>query len=50
MTPENILNAFQQLTIPSNREKIINDLTEADKLWLPHGKDAAQIIAQHIQQ
>ena len=50
VTPENILNAFQQLTIPSNREKIINDLTEADQLWLPHGKDAAQIIAQHIQQ
>ena len=50
VTPENILNAFQQLTIPSNREKIINDLTEADKLWLPHGIDAAQTIAQHIQQ
>lgn len=49
-TAENILNAFQQLTIPSNRDKMITDLCTADKLWLPHQEDAAKIIAQHINQ
>ena len=49
-TAENILNAFQQLTIPSNRDKMITDLCAADKLWLPHQEDAAKIIAQHINQ
>ena len=49
-TAENILNAFQRLTIPSNRDKMITDLCAADKLWLPHQEDAAKIIAQHINQ
>ena len=49
-TAENILNAFQQLTIPSNRDKMITDLCAADKLWLPHQEDAAKIIAQHVNQ
>ncbi len=45
---ENILNAVQQLTIPSVRQKMINELTQADNLWRrPDGAPAA-IIADGV--
>ncbi len=43
-TVENILNAFQQLTIPSVREKMIYQLKLADSIWLrPEGEPSALI-------
>ncbi|MFQ6702884.1 MAG: lipid-A-disaccharide synthase [Alphaproteobacteria bacterium] len=47
-TVENIMNAVQQLTIPSKREKMISDLETADKLWLPDLHGAASVIADGI--
>lgn len=47
-TVENIMNAVQQLTIPSKREKMISDLETADKLWLPDSHGAASVIADGI--
>lgn len=45
---ERILDAFQQLTIPSVREKIIKDLKSADALWRkPDGAPSA-LIAAHV--
>lgn len=45
---ENILNAVQQLTIPSVRQKMIKELTRADDLWRrPDGAPAA-IIADGV--
>lgn len=47
---ENILNAVQQLTIPSVRQKMTNELARADNLWRrPDGAPAA-IIADGIRQ
>lgn len=46
---ERILDAFQQLTIPSVREKIIKDLKSADTLWRkPDGAPSALIAANVI--
>ena len=43
-TVENILNEFQQLTIPSVREKMISQLKLADSIWLrPEGEPSALI-------
>ena len=43
-TAENVLNAVQQLTIPSVRQKMIADLESADNLWRrPDGVPAALI-------
>ena len=43
-TTENILNAVQQLTIPSVRKKMVDDLKTADDLWRrPDGAPAALI-------
>ncbi len=48
VTAERILDAFQQLTIPSVREKIIKDLKSADALWRkPDGAPSA-LIAAHV--
>ena len=45
-TAENVLDAVQQLTIPSVREKMITDLTAADNLWYrPDGAPCALIAA-----
>ena len=45
-TTENILNAVQQLTIPSVRKKMVDDLKTADDLWRrPDGAPAALIAA-----
>lgn len=47
-TVDNIMDAVQQLTIPSKREKMISDLESADKLWLPGANSAAAMIADCI--
>jgi lipid-A-disaccharide synthase len=47
-TVDNIMDAVQQLTIPSKREKMISDLESADKLWLPGKNGAATMIADGI--
>ncbi|MBR5153222.1 MAG: lipid-A-disaccharide synthase [Alphaproteobacteria bacterium] len=47
-TAENVLNAVQQLTIPSKREKMIRDLESADSLWRPDAGGAARLIANGI--
>lgn len=47
-TAENIVNEFQQLTIPSNRKKMTDALKSADQLWLKQDTDAAQLIANSI--
>lgn len=47
-TVDNIMDAVQQLTIPSKREKMISDLESADKLWLPGADGAASMIADGI--
>ena len=44
-TAENVLDAVQQLTIPSIRAKMIDDLKSADKLWQRSDGGAPQIIA-----
>ncbi|MBO5834167.1 MAG: lipid-A-disaccharide synthase [Alphaproteobacteria bacterium] len=45
---ENVLNAVQQLTIPSKREKMIADLVSADNLWLRPEGVASELIAQGV--
>ena len=47
-TVDNIMDAVQQLTIPSKREKMISDLESADNLWLPDAHGAASMIADGI--
>lgn len=47
-TVDNIIDAVQQLTIPSKRDKMIVALESADKLWLPGGANAAKMIADGI--
>lgn len=49
-TAENILDSIQQLTIPSNRKKMIADLTAADKMWRRDNGGASKLIAQGILQ
>ncbi len=47
-TAENILDAVQQLTIPSIREKMINDLKKADDLWCRTDGTPSVLIANEI--
>lgn len=47
-TAENVLDAVQQLTIPSIRAKMIEDLKSADKLWQRSDGGAPQIIAYDL--
>ena len=47
-TTDNIIDAVQQLTIPSLRERMIADLESADKLWCPGDCDASVLIADGI--
>lgn len=47
-TPENIINAVQQLTIPAKRDKMIKDLKSADNLWRKPDGVPAQLIADGI--
>ena len=43
-----VLNAFQNLTIPSRREKMIADLKSADKLWKKAHGGSCALIAEHL--
>ncbi len=47
-TTDNIIDAIQQLTIPSKRARMIADLESADKLWCPGNCDASVLIADGI--
>ena len=47
-TAENVLDAVQQLTIPSVRAKMISDLKSADTLWQKPDGAAAKLIANEI--
>ena len=43
-----VLNAVQNLTIPSQRDKMISDLKSADKLWKKARGGACSLIAEHL--
>ena len=47
-TAEKVLDAIQQLTIPSKRKKMITALQSADDLWRKSNGGAAQIIAADV--
>ena len=47
-TAYNVLDAVQQLTIPSKREKMIEELKSADKLWRLSDDGAGRLIADGI--
>ncbi len=47
-TAENVINAVQQLTIPSVRDKMIDQLKSADNMWHHTDGDACQLIAKNI--
>lgn len=47
-TVENVVNAVQQLTIPSKREKMIDELRGADELWRRPQGTAGELIADGI--
>ena len=47
-TSENVLDAVQQLTIPSVRDKMITDLKSADELWQKSDGVASKLIADRI--
>lgn len=49
VTAENIVSAVQHLTIPSVREKMIEDLRSADKLWRRSDGAATELIAKGIE-
>ena len=45
---ETVLDAVQQLTIPSKRKKMIDALKSADELWRRTDGGAASLIATDI--
>jgi lipid A disaccharide synthetase len=45
---EKVINAVQQLTIPSVREKMIDELKSADDLWRRPDGVASALIADGI--
>ncbi len=47
-TVDNIMNEFQQLTIPSVREKMISQLKQADNMWRRESGSPAVIIANSL--
>ena len=47
-TPYNIMNCLQQLTLPSNRKQMINDLVSADTKWRHENQKPASLIATDI--
>ena len=47
-TAENVVDAVGQLTIPSKREKMINELKSADNLWMHPEGSPSKLIAQGI--
>ncbi len=46
--PDKILDSVQQLTIPSKRTKMINELKSADVLWRKSDGGAAKLIADGV--
>ena len=46
--PEKVLNALQLLTIPSKRQKMMDDLEAADNMWRKKSGGASKIIATEI--
>lgn len=46
--PEKVLNALQLLTIPSKRQKMMDDLKAADNMWRKKSGGASKIIATEI--
>jgi len=47
-TAENILDAIQQMTIPSVRKKMISDLQKADCLWYRSEGSPSALIADNV--
>ncbi len=47
-TVENVLDAVQQLTIPSKRDKMIEELQSADNMWRRSDGNVGQLIANEI--
>ena len=47
-TAENVLNEVQQLTIPAVRNKMIEELKSADKIWYRKGGAPAKLIAESL--
>lgn len=47
-TAQNVLDAVQQLTIPSVREKMVDNLRAADDLWRRPDGGASHLIAEDI--
>ncbi len=47
-TAENVLDAVQQLAIPSVRKKLINELIIADSMWRQNNVSAVQLITENI--
>ena len=45
---QTIIENMQQLTLPAIRNKMINELKQADNQWAKSGKKAAQMIAEDI--
>lgn len=47
-TSENIINEFDSIILPANRDKMIADLHAADNMWVRPNGVASQIIADDI--
>ena len=47
-TVDNIMNALDEITIPSNRAKMISDLKLADDMWVRPEGAPSQIIADDV--
>ena len=48
VTDENIMEKLQNLTLPAERKKMIQELKQADSVWRVHGENPASIIAKDI--
>lgn len=47
-TVDNIMNALDEIAVPANRAKMIQDLSAADNMWMRDNIPASQIIAEDI--
>lgn len=47
-TVDNIMNALDEIAVPANRAKMIQDLSAADNMWMHDNIPASQIIANDI--
>ena len=46
--PKAVFDCLQELTLPSIRKKMIQELKNADKKWTKNSKNSAQMIADDI--